>query len=96
MKQKIYLILFFLVKNRIKYRNKSVLIIQKTVRGYLARKQHQPRVKGIIKISSIKKNMAQMENIATQLKNDKESMLIQVKEVNQMIDAAIKTIKVIN
>lgn len=35
-----------------------------------------------------------MENIATQLKNDKESMLIQVKEVNQMIDAAIKTIKV--
>lgn len=38
--------------------------------------------------------MSQMENIATQLKNDKESMLIQVKEVNQMIDAAIKTIKV--
>lgn len=35
-----------------------------------------------------------MENIATQLKNDKESMLAQVKEVNQMIDAAIKTIKV--
>lgn len=60
----------------------------------MARKQHQPRVKGIIKISSIKKNMSQMENIATQLKNDKESMLIQVKEVNQMIDAAIKTIKV--
>lgn len=82
------------VKNRIKYRNKCTVMVQKTLRGYLARKQHQPRYKGIAKINAIRRNMKQMEEIANQVKKERESMLNQIKEIDGQIDLAITKIKV--
>lgn len=67
---------------------------QKTLRGYLARKQHQPRIKGITKINAIRRNMKQMEDIANQLKGERETMLKHMKEIETQIDLAIKKIKV--
>lgn len=67
---------------------------QKTIRGYLARKQHQPRIKGITKINAIRRNMKQMEDIANQLKGERETMLKHMKEIETQIDLAIKKIKV--
>lgn len=84
----------FLVKNRIKYRKKCIIMAQKTLRGYLARKQHQPRVKGIVKINAIRSNMKQMEEIAGQLKGERETMLKHMKEIEAQIDVAISKIKV--
>lgn len=69
-------------------------MVQKTLRGYLARKQHQPRYKGIAKINAIRRNMKQMEEIANQVKKERESMLNQIKEIDGQIDLAIKKIKV--
>lgn len=69
-------------------------MVQKTLRGYLARKQHQPRYKGIAKINAIRRNMKQMEEIANQVKKERESMLNQIKEIDGQIDVAIKKIKV--
>lgn len=69
-------------------------MVQKTLRGYLARKQHQPRVKGIVKINAIRSNMKQMEEIAGQLKAERETMLKHMKEIETQIDAAISKIKV--
>lgn len=69
-------------------------MVQKTFRGYLARKQHQPRYKGVVKINAIRNNMKQMEAIANQLKGERESMLKHLKEFETHIDAAIKKIKV--
>lgn len=69
-------------------------MVQKTLRGYLARKQHQPRVKGIVKINAIRSNMKQMEDIAGQLKAERETMLKHMKEIETQIDAAINKIKV--
>lgn len=84
----------FLVKNRMRYKNKCVVQAQKIIRGYLARKQHQPRVKGIAKINALKRNIKEMENVANQLKNDRETMLKQLKDIELQIDTAIKKIKV--
>lgn len=84
------------VKNRIKYRNKCTIIVQKTLRGYLARKQHQPRYKGIVKINAIRRNMKQMEEIASQLKGERDTMLKHMKDIEVQIDAAIGKIKVRN
>lgn len=67
---------------------------QKTLRGYLARKQHQPRYKGIVKINAIRRNMKQMEEIANQLKGQRDVMLKNMKDIEVQIDAAIKKIKV--
>lgn len=87
--------MFFLtVKNRINYRKKCILTVQKTLRGYLARKQHQPRYKGIVKINKVRRNMKQMEEIANQLKGEREVMLKQIEDVEAQIDLAIKKIKV--
>lgn len=68
--------------------------MQKTIRGYLARKQHQPRFKGIAKINNIRRNMKQMEEIAGQLKGERETMLKHMKDIETQIDVAVKKIKV--
>lgn len=68
---------------------------QKLIRGFLARKQHQPRFRGITKINEIKCNMTQMEQIANQLKNDKDSMLVHIRDIQKAVDMAIQKIKVL-
>jgi myosin-6 len=78
-----------------RYKNKCVIQAQKYIRGYLARKQHRPRYQGIVKINSVKTNVKQMENVANQLKNEREVMMKQMKEIEIQIDTAIKSIKVI-
>lgn len=67
---------------------------QKLIRGFLARKQHQPRFRGITKINEIKSNMTQMEQIANQLKNEKDSMLVHIRDIQKAVDMAIQKIKV--
>lgn len=67
---------------------------QKTMRGYLARKQHQPRIKGIVKINAVRRNMKQMEDIANQLKGERDTMLKHMKDIEMQIDLAINKIKV--
>ncbi|KAI9579161.1 hypothetical protein GQX74_014778 [Glossina fuscipes] len=62
------LIRFLRVHNRIKYRNKCVLMIQTYVRGYLARKQHRPRYEGISKINKIRHNAQKTVETAACLK----------------------------
>jgi myosin VI len=68
-------------------------MMQKYVRGHLARKKHQPRLKGLVKIRAVRSNMAKMEEIANQLKKEKDVMLKQVKDIQQAIEIALKTIK---
>lgn len=87
---------YFLVKNRMIYKKKCVVQAQKMIRGYLARRQHRPRFKGIIKINSLRNNVKEMETIANQLKQDRDSMMKQLKDIELQIDTAIKKIKVIN
>lgn len=60
----------------------------------MARKQHQPRYKGIVKINTIRRNVKQMEDVANQLKQERDPMLKQMKDIEAQIDEAIKKIKV--
>lgn len=76
------------------YKKKCVIQAQKIIRGYIARRQHQPRYKGIIKINALKRNVNEMETIANQLKQDRETMLKQLKDIELQIETAIKKIKV--
>lgn len=69
-------------------------MVQKTLRGYLARKQHQPRFKGIGKINDIRQNMKKMEEITNQLKGERDTMLKQMKDIEAQVDFAIMKIKV--
>lgn len=69
-------------------------MVQKILRGYLARKQHQPRYKGITKIKAVMSNMKQMEGIANQLKGEREMVLKQIKDIEIQVDSAIQKIRV--
>lgn len=81
------------VKNRMKYRKKCVLMVQKAVRGYMARKKHRPRIHGVMKIKNIKSNTAKTVEIASQLKNNKDTILREVQAVEKQIDASIASIR---
>lgn len=85
--------LYFSVKNRIKYRNKCVLYIQKIVRGFLARKQHQPRYRGIIKIKSLKEKLRRSTDIVNQLRGSKDSILKQANDIEHLINGYVKNIQ---
>lgn len=90
----LFVFVFFIqVKNRIKYRNKCVLYVQKIVRGFLARKQHQPRYRGIIKIKSLKEKLRRSTDIVTQLKGGKDMILKQANDVEFLIDGYVKKIQ---
>lgn len=84
----------FLVKNKIIYRKKALIIVQKTVRGYLARKKYGPRIKILRKIHSLDENLKKMNNIAGQLKKDKESITNEINKLKTEMSTAIDRIKV--
>lgn len=81
------------MKNRIKYRNKCVLYIQKIVRGFLARKQHQPRYRGIIKIKSLKEKLRRSTEIVNQLRGSKDNIRKQANDVENLISGYVRNIQ---
>uniref|UniRef100_A0AAG5DWS3 Myosin motor domain-containing protein n=1 Tax=Anopheles atroparvus TaxID=41427 RepID=A0AAG5DWS3_ANOAO len=81
------------LKNRIIFRNKCVVLLQKTIRGWLARKQHQPRYRGIAKIRAVEQNLRKMNTIADQLKADREQMQTNIRTVQAALLAAIERIR---
>lgn len=89
----LYNVMLVLVKNRIKYRHKCVIVLQKVIRGHLARKQHQPRIQGIAKISKIRENAKKTVEIVNQLKSGKESILKDFSSIETQINAAMEAIK---
>lgn len=81
------------MKNRIKYRNKCVLYIQKIVRGFLARKQHQPRYRGIAKIKSVRENLKRSTDIVNQVRGGQELILKQANDIENLINACVRNIQ---
>uniref|UniRef100_A0A182SD13 Myosin motor domain-containing protein n=1 Tax=Anopheles maculatus TaxID=74869 RepID=A0A182SD13_9DIPT len=81
------------LKNRIIFRNKSVIMLQKAIRGHLVRKQHQPRYRGIMKIKAVEHNLHKMSAIAEQLKADREKMQANIRDVQAMLKVAIEKIR---
>lgn len=81
------------MKNRIKYRNKCVLYIQRIVRGFLARKQHQPRYRGIIQIKSLKEKLHRSTDIVNQVKGGKDMILKQSNDIEHLMNGYVKNIQ---
>lgn len=82
------------MKNKILYRRECLVKIQKSIRGYLVRRRHQPRYRGIAKIRALTNNLKEMETTAGQLKKEKASMLKNIENLRNDIVNACSTIKV--
>jgi myosin-6 len=81
------------LKNKIIYRKRALIVLQKTIKGYLTRKKHGPRIKALAKIKGVESNLKKMESIAGQLKKDKDAMANEINKLKNEITATIDRIK---
>lgn len=82
------------LKNKIIYRRNHLIVIQKNARMFIAMKQHQPRIKGIMKIKNLKNQLIEMQEIANQLKATRDKSIDDIKNLQSEIDVSMKKIKV--
>ncbi|XP_034017504.1 myosin VIa isoform X3 [Thalassophryne amazonica] len=81
------------LKNKILYRTSSCITMQKTVRMWLCKKKHKPRIDGLVKVRNLKTRMDRFNEVVTGLKEGKKEMSRQIKELEAAIDALMHKIK---
>ncbi|KPJ05984.1 Myosin-VI [Papilio machaon] len=81
------------LKNKILYRRECLLLLQKTIRGYLVRRQHRPRYQGIAKIKAIEDSLKKMESVTAQLNKEKETAKKNIENLRNSIRNACALIK---
>ncbi|NXJ68354.1 MYO6 protein, partial [Rostratula benghalensis] len=81
------------LKNKIKYRASACIKIQKTIRMWLCKRKHQPRIDGLIKVRTLKKRLDKFNAVVSALKEGKAETSKQVKELEYSIDALMTKIK---
>ncbi|NXL04171.1 MYO6 protein, partial [Mesembrinibis cayennensis] len=81
------------LKNKIKYRASACIKIQKTIRMWLCKRKHKPRIDGLIKVRTLKKRLDKFNEVVSALKEGKAETSKQVKELEYSIDASMTKIK---
>ncbi|KAG7465829.1 hypothetical protein MATL_G00157870 [Megalops atlanticus] len=81
------------LKNKMRYRAAACVKIQKTVRMWLCRKKHKPRIDGLVKVRNLKVRMGGLQKVVTGLKEGKQEMSKQIQELDASIDALMAKIK---
>uniref|UniRef100_A0AAX7SCL5 Unconventional myosin-VI n=1 Tax=Astatotilapia calliptera TaxID=8154 RepID=A0AAX7SCL5_ASTCA len=81
------------LKNKILYRTSACIQMQKTVRMWLCMKKHKPRIDGLVKVRNLKKRMDRFNEVVGGLKEGKQEMSKQVRELDAAIDTLIVKIK---
>lgn len=83
------------MKNKIAARKKALIIMQKTVRGYLVRNQYGPKLKTLKNIRTLDGNIKKIEESAAQLKKDKDVSINELNKLKSDVLAAVNRIKVV-
>ncbi|KAF5895283.1 unconventional myosin-VI-like isoform X1, partial [Clarias magur] len=81
------------LKNKILYRATACIKMQKTVRMWLCRRKHKPRVDGLVKLRNLKKRIGMLNEAVTGLNESKPEMSKQIKDLDTSIDALMRKIK---
>ncbi|KAG9336161.1 hypothetical protein JZ751_002508 [Albula glossodonta] len=81
------------LKNKMRYRAAACVKIQKTVRMWLCRRKHKPRVDGLVKVRNLKKRMEGFQKAVSGLKEGKQEMSRQIQELDASISALMAKIK---
>ncbi|XP_020855855.1 unconventional myosin-VI isoform X4 [Phascolarctos cinereus] len=81
------------LKNKIKYRADACIKIQKTIRMWLCKRRHKPRIDGLIKVRTLKKRLDKFNEVVNALKDGKPEMIKKIKDLDVSIDALIAKIK---
>ncbi|KAI2644287.1 Unconventional myosin-VI [Labeo rohita] len=81
------------LKNKMLYRATACIQMQKTVRMWLCKRKHKPRIDGLVKARNLKKRMENLNKAVSGLKEGKQEMSKQMQELDSSIDAHIRKIK---
>lgn len=81
------------LKNKIKYRAEACIKMQKTIRMWLCKRRHKPRIDGLVKVGTLKKRLHKFNEVVNALKDGKPEMNKQVKDLEISIDALMAKIK---
>ncbi|XP_024862015.1 myosin VIb isoform X3 [Kryptolebias marmoratus] len=81
------------LRNKMSYRAVACIKIQKTVRMWLCKKKHKPRIDGMVKVQKLKKHMERLNEVVNVLKEGKQEMAKQVQELATAIDALLAKIR---
>ncbi|XP_035242841.1 myosin VIb isoform X1 [Anguilla anguilla] len=81
------------LKNKMSYRAAACVKIQKTVRMWLCRRKHKPRVDGLVKVRNLKKRMEGFQKVVSGLKEGKQEMSRKIQELDASISALMTKIK---
>ncbi|CAH1962799.1 unnamed protein product [Acanthoscelides obtectus] len=80
------------MKNKIAYRRKALIIMQKTVRGYLVRRKYGPRITILRNIRTLDSSLKKLEEIASQLKQ-KASVVNEIDGLKSKMASTMEKIK---
>lgn len=83
-----------LVKNKILYRRAKLVAIQAAIRGYAAKKEYRPRIRGMMKIKTLYEQLAPMKHMVTQMKKDKDSATKKINSLEKSMDSSLEKIQV--
>uniref|UniRef100_A0A7N6BMB5 Unconventional myosin-VI n=1 Tax=Anabas testudineus TaxID=64144 RepID=A0A7N6BMB5_ANATE len=81
------------LRNKMSYRALACIKIQKTVRMWLCKKKHKPRIDGMVKVQNLRKHMERFNEVVNGLKEGKQEMAKQVQELGASIDTLLAKIK---
>ncbi|KAM7135350.1 unconventional myosin-VI isoform 2-T4 [Molossus nigricans] len=81
------------LKNKIKYRAEACIKMQKTIRMWLCKRRHKPRIDGLVKVGTLKKRLDKFNEVVSALKDGKPEVNKQVKDLEVSIDALMAKIK---
>ncbi|XP_054990674.1 unconventional myosin-VI isoform X1 [Sorex araneus] len=81
------------LKNKIKYRAEACIKMQKTIRMWLCKRRHKPRIDGLVKVGTLKKRLDKFNAVVSALKDGKPEVNKQVKNLEVSIDALMAKIK---
>ncbi|KAK1805517.1 hypothetical protein P4O66_019819, partial [Electrophorus voltai] len=81
------------LKYKILYRASACIQMQKTVRMWLCKRKHKPRIDSLVKVRNLKKRMDTFNKVASGLKEGKQEMSKQIQDLDTSIDALTLRIK---
>uniref|UniRef100_A0A8C1WR32 Unconventional myosin-VI n=1 Tax=Cyprinus carpio TaxID=7962 RepID=A0A8C1WR32_CYPCA len=81
------------LKNKMSFRASACIKIQKTVRMWLCKRRHKPRIDGMVKVKNLRNRMEKFNEAVNGLKEEKQEMSKQVEELATSTDALMAKIK---
>ncbi|XP_057208528.1 myosin VIa isoform X1 [Triplophysa rosa] len=81
------------LKNKMLCRSRACVQMQKTVRMWLCKRKHKPRIEGLVKARNLKKRMEKLNEVVSGLKEGKQEMSKHMQDLDTSIDRHILKLK---